>query len=224
MGDGLLPRRFGARLLLFVYADLLAVHLLAQLIVAPELAAVTQALAMPVLALVLFNEMPTRGPLVWFTLLALGFSWLGDLLPRFVAPELQFILLMGCFMMAQIAYIVAFSPYWRDLRRCWQALIPLAAACGVLVVAAVPYAGDLLGPMLAYGVTLFAMVLLSGGVHPVDGIGGALFLLSDALIALNALGLVEFTAVDFVVMATYLVAQAVIVLGVASRARAALVA
>ncbi|GAB3309542.1 lysoplasmalogenase [Epidermidibacterium keratini] len=221
MGDGLLPRRFGARLLFFVYADLLAVHLLAQLIVAPALATFTQAIAMPVLALALFNEVTTRGPLVWFSLLALGFSWLGDLLPRFVAPELQFILLMGCFLMAQIAYIVAFSPYWRDLRRCWPALIPLMAAFGVLVVATVPYAGDLLGPMLAYGVTLLAMVLLSGGVHPLTGVGGALFLLSDALIAMNALGIVDFTAVDFVIMATYLLAQAAIVLGVASRARAA---
>ena len=70
-------------------------------------------------------------------------------------------------------------------------------------------AGGLLVPVLVYGACLGTMAVLSTGVNRLTAVGGALFLVSDGLIALDAFvagfGL---PAQGFVVMATYVAAQA----------------
>ena len=45
---------------------------------------------------------------------------------------------------------------------------------------------DLLVPVLVYGACLGTMAVLSTGVNQVTAVGGALFLVSDGLIALDA--------------------------------------
>jgi uncharacterized membrane protein YhhN len=44
------------------------------------------------------------------TLAALGFSWLGDLLPHLAPDSVAFLVMVGCFLLAQVAYIVGFLP------------------------------------------------------------------------------------------------------------------
>ena len=85
----------------------------------------------------------------------------------------------------------------------------------LLVAACAPGAGALLVPALAYGVAHGTMAVLAAGVNRLVSIGGALFLLSDAMIALGAFA-DWFTppAEGFWVMATYIAAQVLIVLGV----------
>ena len=84
-----------------------------------------------------------------------------------------------------------------------------------LVLACVGGAADLLVPVLVYGACLGTMAVLSTGVNQVTAVGGALFLVSDGLIALDAFGPgLDLTGQDFWVMATYVLAQALIVAGV----------
>ena len=49
-----------------------------------------------------------------WALVALGFSWLGDLVPSLVGDDAAFLVMVGFFLLAQVAYVVAFAP---DVRR-----------------------------------------------------------------------------------------------------------
>jgi uncharacterized membrane protein YhhN len=214
----MLPNRWAARLLLGVLAVVTAVHLMAQLIGSSGLADATQALLMPLLAGVLWwGTSAPRSRLVSFTLAALGFSWLGDTAPKLAAGDPAFLLMVGFFLLAQIAYIVAFLPYRRrsvlHVNRAW--LAAYAAVVAALVAACVSGAADMLVPVLVYGACLGTMAVLSTGVNPFTAVGGAIFLLSDGLIALDAFvpgfGL---PAQGFWVMLTYVAAQVLLVAGV----------
>ncbi len=64
--------------------------------------------------------------------------------------------------------------------------MPYGLALLALVVACAPDAGSLLVPVVVYGVCLVTMAVVATGVDRLAAVGGAVFLLSDALIALNA--------------------------------------
>jgi uncharacterized membrane protein YhhN len=213
-----LPRRPAARALVVALAAVAVVHLVAQLADAGGLADVTQVLLMPLLAGVLWLETsPRRGRLVTLTLVALGLSWLGDTAPKLVGGDAAFLVMVGFFLLAQLAYVTAFLPYRAasviHVRR--PLLLGYAAAVVGLVAACVPGAGGLLVPVLVYGACLGAMAVLATGVNRATAVGGALFLVSDGLIALDVFvpgfGL---PAQGFWVMATYVAAQSLIVAGV----------
>ena len=128
--------------------------------------------------------------------------------------------MIAFFLLAQVAYIAAFLPFRGrsvlHVHRGW--LLAYVAAVAALVLACAPGAGALLAPVLVYGACLGTMAVLSTGVNRLTAVGGALFLVSDGLIALDAFvdgfGL---PAQGFVVMATYVAAQALIVAGRAAR-------
>lgn len=212
------PRRPAGRLLLGVLAVVALTHLGAQLTGAAGLADTTQVLLMPLLAGVLWCETSApRSRLVTLVLVALGLSWLGDSAPRLASGDAAFLVMVGLFLLAQLAYIVAFLPYRaRSVLHVRRPLLLLyVGAVVALVAACVGGAADLLVPVLAYGACLGTMAVLSTGVNRLTAAGGALFLVSDGLIALDAFapgfGL---PAQGFWVMATYLAAQVLIVAGV----------
>ena len=202
---------------LVTLAAVSAGHLGAQLI-DPDgiIASLTQVLLMPVLAWFLVSTVPsTRPRLVRLTLLALGFSWLGDTLPRFASEDAGFLLMVGCFLLAQLTYAVAFLPYWRaSIVRRRPILVPYAAGLARLVAVTHVRAGPLLVPLIFYGLALGTMAVLATGLGWVAGIGGALFFVSDSLIALRAFADVTLPAHGFWVMLTYLVGQTLLVLAV----------
>lgn len=196
------------------------IHLGAQL-VAPDGPAsqATQVLLMPALAWVLASR--TRRPwgrLVRLTLVALGFSWLGDTAPRFLYGDLGFLVLVGFFLLAQITYILAFLPHWRASAAARSPLLVLPYAAGLvaLVVVCRDGAGSLFVPVLLYGLALGAMAVLSTGLGAVAGLGGAIFFVSDSLIALRAFADLELPAHGFWVMLTYVLGQTLLVLAVAN--------
>jgi uncharacterized membrane protein YhhN len=214
----MLPDRRAAQLLLGALAVVTAVHLLAQLIGSSGLADATQVLLMPLLAGVLWCETSApRGRLVSITLAALGLSWLGDTAPKLADGDLAFLLMVGFFLLAQVAYIVAFLPYRRrsvlHVNRPW--LAGYVAVVAALVAACVGGAAEMLVPVLVYGACLGTMAVLSTGLNRFAAVGGAIFLVSDGLIALDAFvpgfGL---PAHGFWVMATYVAAQVLLVAGV----------
>ena len=94
-------------------------------------------------------------------------------------------------------------------------LLVYVVAVVALVLACVGGASEMLVPVLVYGACLGTMAVLSTGVNRVTAAGGALFLVSDGLIALEAFvpGF-DLPAQGFWVMTTYLAAQALIVAGV----------
>ena len=213
-------------------ALLTLVHLAAQLGVASTLADTSQWFLMPVLAGCLWlaarpatDGGRRRSRLVRLTLLALGFSWLGDTAPDLADGDTAFLVMVGCFLCAQVTYTIAFWPYRASsvLRRP-LALAPYLLAFAVLVVACAPGAGSLLVPVVVYGACLVLMAVTATGVDRLAAVGGAVFLVSDALIALNAFApRYALPAHGFWVMLTYVVGQVLLVLGVLRRERASAV-
>ena len=206
----------GGTLGLFVTVAVL--HLGAQLTGAGDLADATQVLLMPLLALTLWLQTAApRSRLVVLTLVALGLSWLGDSAPKLTDGDTAFLVMVGFFLLAQIAYIAAFWPYRANsvlhVRR--PLLLGYVAAVAGLVAACVGGAAGMLAPVLVYGALLGTMAVLSTGVNPLTAVGGVLFLVSDGLIALNAFADgFDLPGQGFWVMATYLAAQSLIVAGV----------
>jgi uncharacterized membrane protein YhhN len=92
----------------------------------------------------------------------------------------------------------------------------LLAWCG-LNAALWPRTGKFRLPVVAYGSALASMALaaLDTGT-PAIGAGGAAFLLSDSILALEHFDVVRVPAADALVMLTYATAQALIVEGIVS--------
>ncbi|GAA1739965.1 hypothetical protein GCM10009809_39360 [Isoptericola hypogeus] len=202
-------------------AMLAVLHLVAQVAEADDLARVTQWALMPLLAAVAWCATAAPRPrLVRLVLVALGFSWLGDTVPALFSGDTAFLVMVAGFLVAQVVYAAAFWPYRRAslARRPWL-LLPYVVTAGLLVGACAPGApGGMLAAVVVYGLCLVTTAVLATGVHPLAGIGGAVFLVSDAMIALGA-----FTdwfappAAGFWVMLTYVAGQALIVAGVLAR-------
>lgn len=206
-----------------VLAVLTAVHLAAQLMGAATLADVTQWFLMPVLAVALWLAADgARGRLVRLTVLGLGLSWLGDTAPDLVPDDASFLTMLGFFLAAHVAYVAAFWPLRSDgvLGRRPVLVVPYLAVLVALVAVCAPGAGGLLGPVVVYGTVLTAVAVLAT-FDGVAAVGGAVFIVSDSLIALNAF--VDGYALPghgFWVMSTYVAAQVLLAVGVLRRARA----
>ncbi|MFI7672413.1 lysoplasmalogenase [Actinophytocola sp. NPDC049390] len=201
---------------LLLFTALAFAHLSAQLVGAGTVATVTQWLVMPALAgAVWYATRRPRNRLQRLLLVALGFSWLGDAVPALFEGGTRFLVMVALFLCAQITYAVAFWPFWRRsaLRR--PALAGYVLAFVVLLVLCVPGAGGSLVPVVCYGLCLTLMAVLATGVHPLTAGGGAVFLVSDGLIALGAFADWYAPPVQgFWVMVTYLAGQALIAAGV----------
>lgn len=190
-----------------------ALHLLAQLVAAEGiLADVTQILLMPLLFGALYCATSAKRPrLVRLVLIAVVFSWLGDTVPRFMGGDSGFLVMVGFFLMAQLFYIAALWPY-RHSSVAVRALpaLPYLAVFAGLVLACAPGAGGLLVPVLIYGLALVLMAMLSTGLGALAGVGGAIFLISDGLIALRSFTTWELPGASFWIMLSYVVGQGLI--------------
>ena len=205
------------------FALVTAVHLVSQLLGHRQIADLTQVLLMPMLALVLLRA--TRAPRsreVRLVLVALGFSWLGDTLPRLADGDAALLTMIGCFLLAQLVYVAAFWPFrHRSVLERPLALLPYLLAGATIVGLSAGGAGPLLPAVVVYALAVLAMAALATGMGRVAAIGAAVFVLSDALIALDTFDVLTLPAQEVWVMATYVVAQVLLVLGVLVGERAA---
>lgn len=203
------PRRPGlTRPLAIAFWACSAVHLV---LVAADVApydSLTKGLPMPLLAAwVVARGGPS--PLV----AALLLSWGGD-----VALEADglFVAGMASFGAAHVCYVTWFvrRGALAALRR--RPLVPVLY--GVvwlgLVVLLWPGLGVLRVPVAGYSLLLTATAVTAAGLGWRTGIGGALFLFSDALIALDLAGLPRPPYGDVIVMVTYLAAQYLLASGI----------
>jgi len=223
-----LPPRLTARgsvAILVAYAWVAGMNVLATATGAVAYETVTKALLMPLLLLWLLGA--TMRPLPRPTIaMAAGvvFAWLGDL-ALLGTSDLWFIAGMALFLVMQVCYITAFRRVpGPGLVRAWPiALVPYAVAWLALAAAMLLHSGLEALPGLVYGLALVAMAAsaldLVIRVRPQSlgwrvAIGAAVFVVSDALIALSAFaGVPSSPLLSATVMATYVVAQAMIVTG-----------
>ena len=210
-----MPRR-SSRVALVSFAAVAAVDLVAELAGWRSLALVCRAVLMPLLAWFCWSTAPRRTRLVIVVVAALLLSWLGDFVGSAVPEQLAVPVKIVFFLAAQILYGVGFWPYrrWSLLARPPLLLLYAAAITGLIGVVTIA-AGPLAVPVAVYGASLAAMAVLATGVGRLAGIGGACFLVSDIVLAVEAFvapGLIP--AAAFVNMALYLPAQLMITLGV----------
>lgn len=176
-------------------------------------ARITQVLLAPVLiGMLLVTTRPPRGRTVLWAVAGLVFCCLGDLLPGVTPESVSFLTMVGAFWAAQICFCVAFWPMrgrsFLNRQRGW-----LGGYVGVLVgmlMLIVPDAGALVVPVVGYGITLTTMAVLASGLGRAGAVGGALFFVSDGLIAVTSFR-ASFPGSGLLIMATYELALALLV-------------
>lgn len=202
--------RWSSRIALSGFAAVAVVDLIAEFSGWSTIALGCRVLLMPLLIWLCWTAAARRTRLVILVVIALAFSWLGDFAGQTVLLKIAF------FLVAQIVYVVAFRPYWRlSLVARPPLLIMYAIALLALIALVAANAGPMAWPVAVYGLSLAVMAVLATGVSRLTGVGAALFLVSDIVLAVEffvAPGAIPYAA--FVNMALYLPAQLMITLGV----------
>jgi uncharacterized membrane protein YhhN len=163
-------------------------------------------------------------PLRWIGI-GIVFAWIGDL-ALLGESDTAFLAGVAAFLVMQVCYLVAFLRVpGPGLVRAWKvALIPYIGIWIAINALVWGGTGNLRIPVLVYSAVAVAMAAaaldlvlrLPQALAWRVAAGGALFVLSDALIALTAFGpLTESARASSWVMATYVAAQGLIVTGFA---------
>jgi uncharacterized membrane protein YhhN len=121
-------------------------------------------------------------------LAGLVFSWFGDM---FLLGEGDTLFLAGLasFLVAHVAYILAFSTYGLSDRWCFSALLPVAVISMAVSIWLTPLVPDgMLAPVRIYTFAISLMVILAFGARGVGApvlvpLGATLFYLSDLSVA-----------------------------------------
>lgn len=173
--------------------------------------AVLKGTLMPALLLGAVITLRSRTPVLM--VVGLIAATTGDVLLTFDSDVLFLLGMLG-FLVMQICYIIGFVRLgaWHKVRARWWILVIYAIVWVATNAVVAPAAGALAVPIAVYSLSLVAMAAVSAGVSTRVGIGGLLFLISDALIGLGLADL-DFEGRGSVVMATYLVAQYLIITG-----------
>ena len=162
----------------------------------------TKPLLMP--ALMVGRDRPARR--------ALAFGGAGDV-ALLGSSELAFTVGLACFLAGHLAWIIALRqrPGGGRLRARPALAAPYLAAFGGLNAYLWKRTGKDRIPVILYSAALLAMSLTAlDSDSPRTAAGGALFLASDALLALDKFGGLHLPAHEGVVMATYATAQALL--------------
>jgi uncharacterized membrane protein YhhN len=207
-----------------VYLAISVVYLIGLVFMPPEIVHYLKFCLIPVLiiAVAICPSFAQRT----FLLLALAFSWVGDIIISY-APlsELYFILGLGSFLIAHIWYIILFR---NSINKTVQSRGYLTWAWSILgvyfiglLLLLIPHLGNMLIPVLIYAVVISTMLIFAirGWSHwPIIAsqwalIGACSFVLSDSLLAINKF----YTALPYAsvwIMATYQFAQWAMVRGI----------
>ncbi|MFI1399644.1 lysoplasmalogenase [Streptomyces sp. NPDC020681] len=194
------PNRL-SRALLVAFALAVAVDLGSLLADADAGHTVAKPLLMPLLAAYVLTR---RGP--GLLVGALLFGWGGDVALLFDA-DIAFLLGMGSFAAGHVCYLVLFGK--------GRTHPVLGIAYGIALVGAVvalwpDLPAELRIPVAGYSLLLTAMAYRSSRLGPLVGLGGALFLVSDMLIATGVADWPQLPRPDFWIMLTYVGAQALL--------------
>lgn len=206
------------RALCGLFALLAATHLGALLADATTVVHLTKPALMPVLAAYAALRGGPR-PLVAALLCGCG----GDVLLQ-LGGETAFLAGMGCFAVGHLCYLTLFARSGRRRTVPWVAYGYGAVWLGSTAALWPGLDAGLRVPVAAYSLLLTAMALGALGVTrrsagqglgtgPWAGLGGALFLLSDGLIAAGLADWPQLPVPQFWIMATYIAAQYLLTVG-----------
>ncbi|MEV6166327.1 lysoplasmalogenase [Streptomyces sp. NPDC052052] len=192
------------RPLLVAFLVASAVDLFAVLADVPLAHLIAKPLLMPLLAAYAATR---RGPRLLIA--ALLFGWGGDtlLLPD---TDAAFLIGMALFAAGHVCYLLLFGRARASLPA-GAAYVAVLAAFLALLWSGLP--AGLRIPMTGYSLLLTAMAYRAGTLGRCAGVGGALFLLSDGLIATGIADRPQPPAPGFWIMLTYLAAQFLLTLG-----------
>lgn len=194
-------------------------HLVFIAVGSDQLVDASKPLLMPALLVALLLAAPKlRSAGVLLAALGIVFSWFGDVLLQSPA-EIGFLLGLAAFLVAHLFYISTFIIVGSGKLSAWTALYLLWYVALLLVL--VPQLGSLTMPVAVYGIVLGSAAVLATRVNAIAGWGAALFLISDSVLAVDRFApLLSIPFVDFLIMATYLVGEGLIVLGIIAALRA----
>ncbi|MBT2504329.1 lysoplasmalogenase [Streptomyces sp. ISL-98] len=152
---------------------------------------------------------------------ALLFGWGGDVFLLSDA-EPAFMAGMGSFAAGHVCYLVLFGRSRQRSNGVSRTYPLLGAGYAVALVATVALLWpdlpvELRIPVAGYSLLLTAMAWRASGLGLYAGLGGALFLLSDTLIATGVAEWPQLPAPDFWIMLTYVAAQCLLAMGVLAR-------
>ncbi len=160
-----------------------------------------------------------RGRIALWATAGIVFSLAGDVL--FAQPgDIGFILGLGGFLLAHVAYAILFLGAVKTSR-----MPRLAAIYGLwwfaLLALLLPHLGTLAFPVVVYGGVLGLSAASALGTNRTIAVGAALFLLSDSVLACKLfLPGFHFWQQDFAIMVLYCAGQGLIALGVVRATRA----
>lgn len=175
------------------------------------------------LAVYLCGNFPSKK----FLLLALTFSWMGDVVLLFTyKAEIYFIIGLIAFLISHIAYIVLFSKQLRinssrNKAVFWIGITAIIVYLILMLSILLPTLGDLKIPVFVYAIILSTMLLFAfkgylkwskpAGTYIL--LGAVIFVSSDSILAFNKFyEPIRFSS--FLIMATYLLAQYLIIVGI----------
>jgi uncharacterized membrane protein YhhN len=165
----------------------------------------TKPLLAPVLALWLWTDNRRTRPATPF-LAGLAFATGGDV--ALLLPGKTWLMVgIGLFLGMQLCYLVGFLRIGRPGR---VAIPGYGIVWLLFAVVAAPKMGAVMIPGLVYSATLVAMAAAATGVGRLSGIGAGIFVFSDLMISLGVVGW-SFHGLPVVIMATYILAQGLIV-------------
>jgi|SRR6188474_2532092 uncharacterized membrane protein YhhN len=173
----------------------------------------------------IFNTRPYLSPLKRWIVLALVFSWAGDVLLMFesMSPDF-FIPGLVAFLIAHIFYILFYESIIRheNLKKNYWWFIPVLIYYVSIIYILSPHLGDMKLPVRIYGIVISYMLIQALQTAMIKNAvaaglmiaGSVLFITSDSLLAINKFH-GSFEYVGIAIMLTYGIAQLLITLGAA---------
>lgn len=185
---------------------------------------ISKPLLMPVLAIYfLFQTKQMQSTFKKWILLALFFSWAGDVLLMFQADDPNFFLFgLSAFLLAHIFYIIFFNGVRirEKIRIDFKLLLLVLTYYALLISLLFNHLGSMQISVMAYGIVISSMFLLAMHMLFINSkmagrwmmLGALFFVLSDSLLAINKF-YQPFEMAGVIVILTYGMAQLFIVYG-----------
>jgi uncharacterized membrane protein YhhN len=156
-------------------------------------------------------------------IVALFFSWLGDILLMFQAKkEIFFLLGLSAFLLAHVSYIIFFHAVrvMENIKSNILLLLIVVIYYAILITILSPYLGDMKLPVRIYGIVISFMFMLAMHMlfikNKIAGrwmmTGALLFVISDSVLAINKF-YQPFETAGIITMLSYALAQLFIIKG-----------
>jgi len=185
---------------------------------------ITKPLLMPLLVIYFVYAVRSfPSSLKKWIILALAFSWLGDVLLMFESAKSSFFIFgLVAFLIAHIFYIVLFDQLRvkEKIKQSLFPLLPIAIYYILLMTLLQPYLGKMQKPVSVYGLVISIMLSFAVDLWRSKDrvasfliiLGAILFITSDSLLAINKF-YQSFEFAGIAIMLTYGLAQLLITLG-----------